>query len=260
LAPDNLRAPAPEFEQRLLLVAGLGCFWLLLSTWHDFRVHHLLPTIPLLLVLLSDMLWRLRNHRKMATRVVVAGVLVCSTLYAGVGVGMYASMPRDEATEWLSDNADEDATMETYYHGFVENAIPHDMRINPIWRGMDDPAVESCPTYIQLGYKELLYLQDIPEEQRGYDIDSRVEERAEYVRALLDGEYNYEIVAEFGERPPNFVPSRADPGSVRDLVPLGINPHSDQYGDEQEFRANQYVAILKHDGQCVEGRDPPWDV
>lgn len=258
LAPETIRAPAPGFDERLLLLAGVGCFWLLFSTWHDFRVHHLLPTIPLLVVLLADSLWRLCDCRRTVGRVLVAVLLVSSTLYAAVGVGMYASMPRDEATEWLSDNADDDATMETYYHGFLENAVPHDMRLNPIWRGADDPSVEACPTYIQVGYKELLYLQDIPDDQRGYDVDSRVDERARYVRALLEGEYNYEVVAEFGDRPPNFVPSRAEPGSLRDLVPLGINPHSDQYGDEQELRANQYVAILKHDGACVEDRNPPW--
>jgi hypothetical protein len=258
LAPDDLRSPAPAFDERILLVAGLGCFWLLFATWHDFRVHHLLPTVPLLVVLLADSLWRLREHRARVGQVVVAGLLLCSTLYAGVGVGMYASMPRDEATDWLSENAEDDATMETYYHGFLENAVPHDMRLNPIWLGMDDPAVEACPTYIQIGYKELLYLRDVPDDQRGYDIDARVDERARYVRALLDGEYNYEIVAEFGDRPPNFVPRRADPGSLRDLVPLGINPHSDQYGDEQELRANQYVVILKHEGECIEDRDPPW--
>ncbi|MXR51717.1 dolichyl-phosphate-mannose--protein mannosyltransferase [Halovenus sp. WSH3] len=258
LAPETLRTPAPEFDERLLLVAVLGCFWLLFSTFHDFRVHHLLPTVPVLMVLLADWLWLLRDRRRQVGRVLTAGLVVSSALYAGVGVGMYASMPRDEATEWLSENADEDATMETYYHGFLENAIPHDMRINPIWRGMDDPAVEACPTYIQVGYKELLYLQDIPDDQRGYDIDSRVDERARYIRALLDSEYNYEIVAEFGDRPPNFVPSRAEPGSLRDLVPLGINPHSDQYGDEQELRVNQYVAILEHSGSCVADRTPPW--
>lgn len=123
---------------------------------------------------------------------------------------------------------------------------------------MDDPSVKRCPQYIQIGYRELLYLRDVPLDQRGYDVDSRVEERAAYIRALLEGEYNYEIVAEFGERPPNFVPKRADSGSVRELMPLGINPQSDQYGDEQELRANQYVAILEHHGSCIESRSPPW--
>lgn len=72
---------------------------------------------------------------------------------------------------------------------------------------MDDPRVERCPEYIQVGYKELLYLRDVPDNQRGYDVDLRVGERAAYVQALLDGEYNYTVAAEFGKRPPDFVPT-----------------------------------------------------
>lgn len=121
----------------------------------------------------------------------------------------------------------------------------------------DEHAIDRCPTYIQIGYKELLYLRDIPDDQRGYDVDTNVDARAAYVRALPDGKYNYTIVKEFGERPPNFVPHRAEPGSLRDLLPLGIYPHSDQYGDEQEFAVNQYV-VLKLDGECNRSREPPW--
>ena len=256
IAPSTRRERAPEFDKRALVVGALALFVLFFAQWHDFRVHHLLPTFPLVAVLLADVLTRLRDRRRTVGRVAIAVVVVSSAVYAGVGVGMYASMPRDEATEWLTDNADEDATMETYYHGFLENAIPHGMDINPIWRGRGEYQV--CPEYIQVGYKELLYLQDIPDDQRGADVDYGIDTRAEYTRALLDGEYNYEIVAEFGERPPNFVPDRPDPGSLRDLVPLGIYPHTDQYGDEQELRANQYVAILRLDGACVESRRPPW--
>jgi 4-amino-4-deoxy-L-arabinose transferase-like glycosyltransferase len=259
LAPtEAVRDPAPKFDARVLVVGTLLAFLAVFAMWNDFRVHHLLPTFPLVMVLLADSLNRLIDHRQTVGRVAVATVLVGSAVYAGAGVGMYASMPRDEATEWLENNAEENATMETYYHGFLENAIPHGMRINPIWRGMDNESVERCPEYIQVGYKELLYLQDIPDDQRGIDVDSRVDERARYIRLLLAGEYNYTIVKEFGPRPQNFIPHRAEPGSLRDLIQLGINPQSDQYGDEQELRANQYVAILKRDGACVESRTPPW--
>jgi hypothetical protein len=171
---------------------------------------------------------------------------------------MYASMPRDEATEWLNENAEENATMEMYYHAFFENAIPHGMDLNTLLEAEGSPERNPCPEYIQVGDKELLYLQDIPDAQRSSEVNSYPELRAEYVRALLAGEYNYEVVAEFGERPPNFVPHRPDPGSLRDLVPLGINPHSDQYGDEQELASDQYVAILRLKGECIESREPPW--
>ena len=258
LAPGraDLGSAVPGFDERALLVGALGIFLLFFAPWHDFRVHHLLPTFPLAMVLLADALRRLADRRQTVGRVLLAAVVVSAAVYAGVGVAMYASMPRDEATAWLADNADEDATMETYYHGFLENAVPHGLALNPIWD--DDAAVDPCPEYIQVGYKDLLYLRNIPDDQRGADVDDRVDERAAYIQALVDGEYNYSLVAEFGERPPNFVPERPTPGSAHDLLPLGLYPHSDQYGDEQELRANQYVAIYRNTGACDPSRTPPW--
>ncbi|MDS0259761.1 glycosyltransferase family 39 protein [Haloarcula sp. S1CR25-12] len=258
LAPGRaeLRARAPGFDERALLVGALAIFLLFFARWHDWRVHHVLPTFPLAAVLLADALDRLRDHRLRLGRAAVAAVVVTSAVYASVGVGMYASMPRDEATEWLDENADEDATMEVYFHAHFENAIPHGMTLNtPPEEGAE---LDPCPEYIQVGDKELLYLQDIPTAQRSSEVDFAPAPRQAYIRALLDGEYNYEIVAEFGERPPNFVPHRPEPGSLRELVPLGIYPHSDQYGDEQELASDQYVAILRLEGDCVESRSAPW--
>ena len=251
-----LRDPAPGFDERALLVGTVFAFLLFFSGWHDFRVHHLLPTFPLAAVLLADSLDRLRERRATVARTAMAFVVVSSAVYAGVGVALYASMPREDATAWLDDTADDDATMETYFHGFLENSVPHDMRLNPVWD--DEATTAPCPEYIQLGYKDLLYLRDIPRDQRGNDVDQRVNARATYVRALLSGEYDYELVAEFGTRPDNFVPDRPTPGSARELVPLGVFPHSDQYGDEQELRANQYVAVFQHNGTCDTSRTPPW--
>ena len=255
---DSLRAHTPQVDATALLLGTLGLFWLLVSTWHDWRVHHIVPTFPLLVLLSAWAFREFAAHRPTGTRVALAVMLVSTAVYAGVGVAGYASMPRDEATDWLEENADRSATMETYYHGFIENAIPHWMDVNPLWNPDNSTAIDPCPEYIQVGYKELLYLQDIPESQLAADVDTDVENRSEYVRTLVDGGYNYTIVAEFGQRPPDFVPERPTPGSLRDLISLGIYPQSDQYGDEQEFAANQYVAIMQLQGECVESRDPPW--
>jgi len=122
----------------------------------------------------------------------------------------------------------------------------------------EDNESVACPEYIQVGDKELLYLQDIPQSQRSSEVDFYPGPRQEYIRALLSGEYNYEIVAEFGERPPNFVSQRPAPGSLRELAPLGVYPHTDQYGDEQELASDQYVAILQRQGECDAPRDVPW--
>ena len=252
----SLRERVPGFDERVLVAAAVllfvGFFW----RWHDYRVHHILPTFPLAMVLLADALTRLRAHRRRVARIAVAVLVVTSAIYAGVGVGKFASMPRDEATAWLNENADEDATMEVYFHAFFENAIPHGMDL--IIPPEDNAETDPCPEYIQVGDKELLYLQDISQSQRSSEVDFYPGPRQEYIRALMDGEYNYEVVAEFGERPPNFVPHRPEPGSLTELWPLGVYPHSDQYGDEQELASDQYVAILQLDGECDESRNPPW--
>ncbi len=255
---DSLRARAPGVDSVALLLGTLGLFLVLISTWHDWRVHHILPTFPFIMLLSAWAFGRFADYRPTVTRVALAIVLVATAIYAGVGTAGYASMPRDDAVRWLNENADRDATMETYYHGFIENAVPHWMTINPLWADENSTAIDPCPRYIQVGYKELLYLQDIPEDQLSADVDTNVTERAAYIRALLDGEYNYRIVKEFGPRPSDFVPERPTPGSLTDLIPLGIHPHSDQYGDEQELSVNQYVAVMELQGPCAESRDPPW--
>ena len=67
-----------------------------------------------------------------------------------------------------------------------------------------------------------------------------------------------DIAAEFGERPPNFVPQRPTPGSFTDLLRLGVVPHTDQFADEQELAANQYTLVLERDGECDTSRHPPF--
>jgi len=252
----TLRSRVPGFDERAFLVGVVALFVLFYARWHDFRVHHLLPTFPLAAVMLADRLGRLRERRATLGRVAVAVLVVSSAVYAGVGVAKFASMPRDEARDWLDENADENDTMEVYFHAHFENAIPHGMSLN-IPPEEDNESV-ACPEYIQVGDKELLYLQDIPQSQRSSEVDFYPGPRQEYIRALLSGEYNYEIVAEFGERPPNFVPHRPAPGSLRELAPLGVYPHTDQYGDEQELASDQYVAILQRQGECDAPRDVPW--
>ncbi len=65
--------------------------------------------------------------------------------------------------------------------------------------------------------------------------------RAAYLRSLLDGERNYEIVAEFEQRPDDYMVHPADPGSVRDVLRAVIVPRVAQFGDEQDLGPNQYT-------------------
>jgi hypothetical protein len=245
----------PEPDGTTVLLAYLGIWLGILATFHDFRPHHLLPTLPLIVALLGVALSRLDADRPTLARGAVAVLLLTAGPYAAVGSAQYASMPRDAAVDWMDDNVDRDATMEFYTRGFEEAATPHWIDAQYPYAGDNRSALDPCPEYVQLTHRDLLYLRDIPENQRTSYVRANTEARAAHVRKLLNGSYGYEIVAEFGDRPPNFVPDRPETGSLAALVPLGIYPQTDQYADEQELRANQYVAILRA-GNCT-GLDRP---
>lgn len=250
----RLRERSTESNATLLLLTGIAAYILLYSTWHGFRVHHLLPTFPLLAVLLAAVLSRLYEHSPGIARPVIAVLLVTSGTYAVGGDLGYATQPRDGAVEWLEQNVPENATMEVYRRDMQDAAIPHGLAINhPNARGQRaaENVAPRCPEYIQLGYRDLYYLN--PNTYLRND-----PERAAYFRALLSGEYNYKIVAEFGDQPQNYVPHPSSPGSVLGALRVGIVPRVPQYGDEQDLGPDQYTVILRRTAPCDGSRNPPF--
>jgi len=237
-----------------LVLFALALYLAMFSQWHDFRVHHLLPTFPLLALLLAWAYRDLQAWNRSVARPAMAVVLVLTAVYAGVGTAGFATMPRDQAEGWLAEEADADDTLEMYRVDFQDTAIPHRMTVNHVQL---DERGDACPEYIQLGYRDLLYLKEGTYYRNG-------EVQADYVESLLTGEQNYRIAAEFGTRPgrqgfdpepdreiETFVPSRATPGSYTDLLRYGVVPQTDQFADEQELSANQYTVILERTGPCA---------
>ncbi|QCC52239.1 ArnT family glycosyltransferase [Halapricum salinum] len=253
----RFRRRLPAVDASAVLLMYLLGHVLLLATWHDFRPHHLLPTLPLLVVFLAIGLADLRDRRPAIARPVIAVLLLTTAAYAGVGAAQYGSMPRAEAVDWMNDNVDRNATMEIYTSGFEEAAVPHWLEVQYIDGVEDQSTLEPCPEYVQLTYRDLLYLRDVPDDHRTWFTRTNTTERREHYRGLLNGSYGYEIVAEFGDRPPNFVPDRPTPGSITEILRNGIYPHTNQYSDEQELRENQYVAILRRNGTCTRPLDRP---
>jgi 4-amino-4-deoxy-L-arabinose transferase-like glycosyltransferase len=250
-----LRVRRREAAAGTVLVLTALVLWVgLFAGWHDFRVHHLLPTFPLLALLLAGALVRFHGSRPSLARPAVAVLLVTAGLYAAVGVGGYAAMPRDDAVAWLEANAEDGDTVEVYRRHIQDTAVPHGMDVNHLygWEGAAE-AVDRCPEFIQLGYRDLLYLDPGTYYRNG-------DARASYIEGLVSEEYNYERVAEFGTRPPGFVPQRPTPGSVVDLLRHGVVPQTDQYADEQELAANQYTLVLERTGDCDGSRlrDSPY--
>ncbi|MFC5970270.1 ArnT family glycosyltransferase [Halomarina salina] len=242
----------PEESSAVALVLlALGTYVLLFSQWHDFRVHHLLPTFPLLMVLVALMLNRLLRETPRVGTALTVFLLLTSGTYAVTGDIGYASMPRDEAVDWFDANADRNDTVELYRVHLQDTATPHWMDVKHRWTAESETV--ACPRFIELGYRDLLYLKDGTYYRNG-DVQKR------YVRELVSEGGDYHIVAEFGPRPPNFVPERARPGNLLDLVPYGIVPHTDQYADEQELEPNQYTLILERNqgASCDPNRRAPF--
>lgn len=230
------------FDATVLALAVVASYVVVLSGFHDFRAHHLLPTLPMLALLLAVALVRLRERRPAVGTPLVVVLLLGAGLYAGVGTAGYASMPRDDAEAWLAEHAGGNGTMEVYAGVMQDAAVPHGVAIDHEYQSRDRDET-TCPEYVQLTYRDLLHLSDDPAVNRNPD-------HAAYVRSLLAGETGYEVVAEFGPRPPNYVPDRPRPGSLDGLLAIGLVPHSPEYADEQELTPDQYTLIFEHTGAC----------
>ena len=258
----RLRHRRPGIYGTGLVMALFGIYLAIFSRWHDFRVHHLLPTFPAIAILLAQSVADFRAWKPRVARPLLAVLLVTTAVYAGTGAATYATMPRDQAEAWLHENADENDTVEVYRVHIQDTAVPHWMDVNH--RYMDESARDPCPDYIQLGYRDLLYLREGTYYRNG-------ETQAEYIRGLLTGEDGYEIAAEFGTRPggqrfgptpegelATFTPNRATPGDYGDLLRYGVVPHTDQFADEQELAYNQYTVILERSEPCTTRHTAPF--
>ena len=274
----RLRERSRETDAVVLALAGVAAFLLVYSRWEYVRLHHLLPTFPLLAVVLGIGLSRLHAHNPSLARPLIAILLVTNGSYAVVGDLHCASAPRDEAAAWLNEHAPDDTTMETYRIRYRDAAFPRGMAISsyqenvggtgPSDRFLSKTAwmldmPERCPTYIQLTYWDLTYLdaggkkstRSVPwvatqgDPEPSWMPEFSAPRRGEYVRDLLDGEYSYMIAAEFGPRPslwprPRF---RTDP---IDLLRVGVYPWSVTYGGDQDLRNEQYTLLLRPTGDC----------
>ena len=278
---SQLRRRSIEADTTILLFVGLGAYLLVFSRWEYVRIHHLLPTFPLLVLLLAAVFSRLHAQNPEFARPLLAVLLVTTGAYAGVGDLHYASAPRDEAAAWLETNAPENATMEVYRTRYRDAVFPREMRIysyeKPVSRAGPDPSQPSetkwmlnmprrCPAYVQLTYWDLVYLGTAGPGATRPPADAAYKQgsdppwlppatpkprRAEHVRDLLDGEYPYQVVAEFGPRPPLWPQPRTQTSFV-DLLIVGVDPWSITYGDDQDLQTEQYTLILKRTGACAQ--------
>lgn len=251
----RLRERSTEINGIILLLAGLSIYLFMFLRWEYVRVHHLLPTFPLLVLLLAAALVRFHDHNRSVARPLIAVLLVSSGIYAGSGDLYYMSQPRDEATEWLATNAPENATMEVYAYSLQEVALPYGMDLSqygsgPRYKWMRDMP-KRCPEYIQIIYRDLLRLDPYNVSRRSKTYKS-VPQQAAYIRDLIaEDTYPYTVAAEFGHQPRFFAPQPPSQTFPPELLRVGLIPWSMKYGDEQDIGAmEQYTVILKRTAHC----------
>lgn len=247
----------------LLLVAVLFPL-AVYSRWEFVRLRHVVPSFPLLLVFLGTEVsrWRHRERAWRAVRVGVAVLLVTTAFFAGVAESQYLSDPRDEATQWIESNTAENATLEVYENSIADVGTPHgrktihysfpeEQATNTSDLVLNDSSYTDWmlsmpdrePDYIQLTANELDYVDPSATDYRQYP------ERREYVRGLLDGEYDYRVVARFGE-----TGNVGETGALERLLDAGLTPDMDGL-------ANRIVLLerLDHTGTRADQRAPDAD-
>jgi len=198
----------------VLAFVGLVVFITVFATWNDIKPHHLLPTIPLAILLAAGPLAEISADRGTYKRVLVAALVVTTGLYAGVGTTQYAFAPRDQATDWLANSTQANATVVVYENSVADVAVVHGTPVTH-YDFVEEVGVsnqvenESAYTewmveslkgqtdYVQVTAAEVKYLD--PKRP----LSDTYPERAAFIRRLLDDNRNgYEVAAEFGT-PPN---------------------------------------------------------
>jgi hypothetical protein len=238
------RSPAAD-GVRLALI-GVGSLLALTAPWSYVRMHHLLLTFPLVVVLVTVTLLRVRDRRPTLGRALMALLLITSGVYAVGGDLAYASQPRDQATDWLDDRATPNTTIETYLGDPQEASVPRNVDIS---RGPRGTVNLRCPDYVVLSYHgEILALA--PEEWgKSARRVGNPRTKQFYQDLLAEDTYDYEVAKRFG-RQPRFLRGLEQRSTLEEMLHVGLRPRTHQYGDPQDFGVDQYTVVLRATDDC----------
>jgi hypothetical protein len=236
-------------------VVVFGTVLLVYSQWQYVRTHHLLVTFPLLVLLVAIGARRFADHRPRVARVLVAALVISTAAYAVAGDLGYAAQGRDHAARFLADDAAPDDTVEVYTRDPQDIGVPHgiDLSRPPVPEGMTN-VTDRCPDYVVLGqHRALLYTAPESHSARSDVFDHGG--AGETVDALLAGEVTgYEVAARFG-RQPRYRTDRPPRPAWWELLRVGVQPRTIQYGDPQDLGVYQYTVVVERTGPCGDGTD-----
>jgi len=213
------------------------------ATWQYVRVHHLLPTMPLLLLPFGLAAGRVLDggaegeRRTDVARIAVVLVLLAATVYAGAGALAFANDPRDRATAQLATDLGPGEGVEVYENSVADVAAVHGRSLSR-YEFPEENATYSdslvlnetaytewmlatpdrSPAYVQLTATELHYLDPARPEYHQYP------ERRAHIQRLLDGEYEYTVVARYGREGPRGT-------GWQQLLRAGVQPVPEHTGE-----------------------------
>lgn len=226
VAVNRLIAKTDRCKGEIILLAGLGTYLLVFGIlWQDFKTHHILPSVPLLLLSLAIVMTRYSETEPTLTRVVFLVLLLTTSLYAGVGLYQFSNDPRDEAAGWLASNAGPDATVTTFSNSPGEDGLVHGLSLDHYTFGRE-PGDPGEP------YTE--WLTSTPDRNPDYIIygggirgSEKYPRRVEFKTRLIHGDhYDYILAAEFGEQP-------TDRSLYSKLAYAGIQPQLEKRAGKQ---------------------------
>jgi len=219
-------------RSELILLVGLAVYLgVYFGLWQNFKTHHVLLSIPLLLIVFGRWFSRLFETRTEIARVAFAVLLLTTALYAAGGLYQFTDDPRDEAADWIESEADPQATVTVFDNSPAWEGIVHGRPIDhyPFGRAADFPGDP---------YTE--WLLETPDREPEYIVLTSIRDsdqyplRAEFQERLLNGDrYGYAVAAEFGERPDTR-------GRASELLSAGIVP-------ELEKRAEYELVLAKNE-------------
>jgi hypothetical protein len=216
-------------EEFILLLGIIAYLLVFFVFWSNFKTHHVLPSIPLLMISLGIAFSKHIHDRTNLARIALVGILLTTVLYSGFGLVQFTDDPRDEATEWLKTEADTDEVMTIFGNSPPQAGLVHGQSIDHFQFGQTyDPGDPYTEWVISTPDRKPEYIQTTTSIRN----ENQFPRRSEFNTRLIDGDrFDYSVAAEFGER------SKAQ-SSYEKILYAGIKPKIEKRYD--------YVLILKH--------------
>jgi hypothetical protein len=192
--------------QCMLILGIVGYLLVFVFWWNNFKTHHVLPSIPLLILSFAIAFseanidrYNLDVFNTNVLRVCLIIMIVFTSTYAGIGLLQFADDPRDEATEWLKTEITTGETMTVFVNSPPKVGLVHGQQVDHYQFGQTlDPGEDYTDWIVSTPDREPEYIQTILTIRGENEYPDRAEFNDQLIRG---GEFNYTVTAEFGETP-----------------------------------------------------------